>query len=374
MPIDTVRKFKINNQEYLIKLDDINNGNYSFFLNLNNCIYDFVYEKKSLDSFKCYEVLNDNKIEIFNKDFIKNHLTNFFSIFDKVKFSGINPKEIIEYDNNKLIIINDSLSYFFEGSHEILYEINNYKITSVKLIYDEFCEKKIDYNRSYKKFVKLVKYNYDLLELIFLKLEIENLNLMINSLDDHDQIEELIAKINQLKKEYNLKLNSSLDSHNHDYQYYKNNRNNRFFSVVFNDSWCFNLAKKMINIVELSFYFYKIKPKISTFLITKISNGFLIPIIDLMFGITEFMAFEQFYEKKLEIDDERSKLLKILNDYQELNDHIISQENNLTFKFISKSTDFIFAYTIELAHFFTAEILNIFARLNFQFKRITLFA
>ena len=105
----------------------------------------------------------------------------------------------MQYDNNKLIIVNDSLSYFFESSHEILYEINNYKITSVKLIYDEFSEKKIDYNRSYKKFVKLVKYNYDLLELIFLKLEIENLNLMINSLDDQDQIEELIANINQLK-------------------------------------------------------------------------------------------------------------------------------------------------------------------------------
>jgi hypothetical protein len=322
----------------------------------------------------CYEIINDNKKEIINKNFIKNHLANFFSILDKENFSGIANCGIIDFESNKLIIVNHSSMYFYDNNCEILYEVKNYQIDSVKLLYHENSKKKIDYNKTYKKMLKLIRNNYDLLELYLLKIEIDSLNYAINQQRYNSKVEELILEVRNIQEYYNYKVNLCIDSKDRDYQYFRNNRDNRFFSIIFNDSWLFSFAKKMISFVELELYFYKAKPTILSLLFTKLANAFIIPLIDLTLGINEFFAFDQFYEKKLEIDDQRFKLSEIINNYQELNNQLKIQKKNSFFSLCSNAIEFTFSYSFELAHFLLAEIFKIILKSNFLFKKIISFA
>jgi hypothetical protein len=364
---ESIRNFIVNEQEYFINLEDIDDGLFGFKIQINNSIYDFVYDD-ILHHFKCLEILNYQSSEIFNKEFIDYHVTNFFTIFDRKKFLGIGDENIIEFEDNKLILSNDDKMFFFDNSLQILYEVEDYYLSLVKLIYEKNSTKRINYVKSQKKLNNLIKFNYDLLELKLLKIEINNLYLHLQHSSEEELVNELNIELKKLEQEYKLKLISALDARNHDYQ--KNNRkfNTRYFSIIFNNSWLFRVSKKLINFIEIEYYLYKSLPTLYILFFSKIFNAFLVPIIDLMLGITNFMSFNYYYEKKIEIDEQREKLAEIIHNF-----HAITKEqqlqNGILFKLFSNFIDFIFLYSFEMIYFLLAEILSIFQRPIYLFKK-----
>ncbi len=373
MTSDNFREFKIDDSEYFINLTDVNKGDSRFLVKINNFLFYFVNDSDIEDRFRCFELIDDQNIEIEDNIFIINHVINFIKILDNKNFSALQIHETIEYNNDKLIIINKNLMYFFDNQTEILYQVEDYKINSVKLIYNKNAENKIDYHKSSKKLLNLIKSNYDLLELSLMKFEIKNLSYEVQKHIDDEHIEELIIELEKIKEDYNVKLLSALDSRNFNYEKGEAKINNRYFSVIFNDSWCFNLAKTIINFIEVEFYLYKFSPTLYFLFITKLLNALLLPIADLLLGFTEFFSYNFFHEKKIEIDEQREKLAEIVHNYQ-----AFTQQQKIIrggpFAIFSIIIDFICTYSFELIHFFIMEIFNIFNRLNFSIKKYLTFA
>ena len=364
---ESIRNFIVNEQEYFINLEEIDGGVFGFKIQINNSIYDFIYDNV-LYNFKCLEILDYKSSEIFNKEFIDYHVKNFFTIFDKKNFFGIKDSNIIEFEDNKLILGNDNKMFFFDNSLQIVYEVENYILSFVKLIYENNSLKRINFDKSQKKLNNLIKFNYDLLELKLLKIEINNLYLHIQQSSEEELVNELKTELKKLEQEYSLKLISALDLRNHSYN--QNNRkfNTRYFSIIFNNSWLFRVSKKLINFIEIEYYLYKSLPTLYVLFFSKILNAFLVPIIDLMLGITNFMSFNYYYEKKFEIDEQREKLAEIIHNF-----HVITKQRQLQsgiyFKFFSKIIDFIFLYSFEMIYFLLAEILSIFQKPIYLFKK-----
>jgi hypothetical protein len=364
---ESIRKFIVNEQEYFVNLEEIDGGQFGFKIQINNSTYDFVYDNV-LCNFKCFEILGCKSNEIFNREFIAYHVKNFFIIFDRKNFFGIKDSKIIEFEGNKLILSDDNKMFFFDNSLQILYEVENYSLSFVKLIYENNSSKRINFVKSQKKLNNLIKFNYDLLELQLLKIEINNLYLHIQQSSEEELVNELNNELKKLEKEYSRKLISSLDLRNHSYN--QNNRkfNTRYFSIIFNNSWLFRVSKKLINFIEIEYYLYKSLPTLYILFFSKIFNAFLVPMIDLMLGITNFMSFNYYYEKKIEIDEQREKLAEIIHNF-----HLITKEQQLQsgicFKLFSKIIDFVFLYSFEMIYFLLSEILSIFQKPIYLFKK-----
>jgi len=367
MPKESIRNFFINDQEYFINLEEIDIGVIRFDIKINNLLYEFVYDDH-LRGFKCYEVLEGLSKKIFNEDFISYHVDNFFKIFNKNTFFEIPDENIIDFEGNKLILSNDDEMFFFDDSSQILYEMLNYNISSVKLIYTYNSSKKINYTKSQKKLNNLIKFNYDLLELKLLKIEINNLNLYLQQIGDDELADELKIELKKLENEYKLKLISSLDLRNHSDQNSKRKINSKYFTIIFNNSWLFKTSKKLINLVEIEYYLYKSHPVFYIYFLGKFLNALLVPLIDLMLGITGLMAFNYYYEKKIEIDEQREKLAEIIHDFNIITENQKKSKNSIL-KFFYNLVDFVFLYSFEMVYFLATEILSIFKRPIFFIKK-----
>lgn len=352
-----IKKIKIDNCEYYIDLEAINIDQFLMFVNYNNIFYRFEYDL-SLKSIVCLKIDGTNTI-INDNIFIGYHLNNYLKILDNDKFSIFNNFSEIEYKNDKLIVLDNNELFFYDSQNYALFSISNYKINNLEMIYIDQSLNKIRLFEVQKRLNKLVKSNYEVLEIKLMGNEIHKLHLALNNENNYEKTEEILLQLKKLISDFKDKCQLVLNPNNQYYVKKKILNESRYFQIVFNNIFLLNFTKNVITLADIFGNFFIEKPSLLSLLNYRLFRVFILPYAELFLGAIELLSIEFYFERKIEIDQLKDEI-NIQNIYHdELIENYLDNSSNFFIKLFGLVINNFFKYTFEIFLFFSRQLIKI---------------
>lgn len=361
-----IRKIIINNCEYFLSLESIDVDQFIMYVKHQNILYKFNYNE-NLKNIICIQC-DTNESVIDDIKFINYHLTNYLKILDNEKFSIFEDFNEIEYKGDKLIILDNNEMFFYDSQNFALFSIVNYKISKLEMIYLDNVLNKINFSNAQKRFNKLIKNNYEILEIKLIGNEIHKLNTALNKENNPENSEEILFQLRDILVEFNQKSQLLISSNNQYYVKKKILNESRYFQIVFNNLFLLFFAKNMISLTKIFGELFIEKQGLIFLFLYRFSYAFILPIAELILGAIELLSINFYFERKIEIDQLKDDIEIECIIFEDLISDCLNNSKNIFTKLFGLLINNFFKYTFDLFLYFCRQIIKIFFQPIFAFK------
>jgi len=356
MILKYLKSFRVDNFDFIVDLRHFDKGEINFLVKDDFENLFEIYYSEEENNFSCYQSKGEEDVvQIDDQDFVLDCIRKFSTIFSNKEIYYERENNFIEDDQNKLIIYNKDIMYFYESKNDILFKVFKYKIIDVELIYLEQSIAKINFKKAQKSLNNLIKSNYDLLEIKLIKFDIDNIKDTIqNSGDDQELCCELEIDLKKLSNEYLLKLSMARDSRNCSSLNEVYLKNMSYFRIVFNNSLSFRIGNFFGHIFLIQNIFFKSNPNLFNLVLSRIANSVLLALSGLFFELSDLLTADFYYEKRFEIGNRLESYSDELNEFYSIAQKQC-QKNTLTL-IVFECVELFMTYTVDISCYFVSEV------------------
>ncbi|MFM7620111.1 MAG: hypothetical protein ACKO47_00710, partial [Alphaproteobacteria bacterium] len=356
MTLKYLKSFRVDNFDFIVDLRHFDKGEINFLVKDDFENLFEIYYSEEENNFLCYQSKGEEDVvQIDDQDFVLDCIRKFSTIFSNKEIYYERENNFIEDDQNKLIIYNKDIMYFYESKNDILFKVFKYKIIDVELIYLEQSIAKINFKKAQKSLNNLIKSNYDLLEIKLIKFDIDNIKDAIqNSGDDQELCCELEIDLKKLSNEYLLKLSMARDSRNCSSLNEVYLKNMNYFRIVFNNSLSFRIGNFFGHIFLIQNIFFKSNPNLFNLVLSRIANSVLLALSGLFFELSDLLTADFYYEKRFEIGNRLESYSDELNEFYSIAQKQC-QKNTLTL-IVFECVELFMTYTVDISCYFVSEV------------------
>lgn len=148
MTLKYLKSFRVDNLNFIVDLRHFDKGEINFLVKDDFENLFEIYYSEEENNFLCYQSKGEEDVvQIDDQDFVLDCIRKFSTIFSNKEIYYERENNFIENDQNKLIIYNKDIMYFYESKNDILFKVFKYKIIDVELIYLEQSIAKINFKR-----------------------------------------------------------------------------------------------------------------------------------------------------------------------------------------------------------------------------------